>query len=110
MLINTKFILIFINRRSVFYRCIPEDAILTGTALGHTFYDWLNSKGPLKKTITDLMNSYKEMTIMCCVAISAAFFTAFTIHYVAAVASWIIMIFVSFALIGKNKTQPQFVF
>jgi hypothetical protein len=71
-----------------------------GYAFGHTVYEFISSYAPLKKIINDLINSWKEMSIMILVAIIFAFSSAFVIHFIAGIASWIIMIFVTISLIG----------
>lgn len=77
-------------------------AVEYGIAFGHTVYEFLSSYVPLKKIISDLVASWREMFIMIVVALISAFASAFVIHCIAGIASWIIMSFVAVALIGNN--------
>ena len=88
-------------RSAVLYRCVPKDAIQFGFALGNSIYEYLLSYGPLKKIINDLVASYYEMSLMVVFALLATFVTAFTIHYIAGIASWFIMTGFALAAIGK---------
>lgn len=73
-------------------------AITHGKALGHSLYDFISSYVPLKKIISDIANAYQEMTIMAIVALVSAFASAFVIHFVASIASWFILLFISILL------------
>ena len=74
-------------------------AITQGFALGHSMYDFISSYVPLKKVVSDIINAHEEMVIMGIVALVSAFISAFVIHFVASMASWIILISISILLL-----------
>ncbi|XP_054158931.1 choline transporter-like 1 [Oppia nitens] len=88
------------STRPILYRCVPELAVTQGQAFGHTVYEFISSYVPFKKVISDLVNSHKEMSIAVAVSVAAAFLSAFVIHFVAGIASWLILTLVSIALIA----------
>lgn len=88
------------NSRRLLYYCVPEEAIYQGVALGHTLYDFLASRVPLKKVVSDIINAHEEMLIMGIVAIAASILTVFCIHFLASLASWLILVLISALLCG----------
>lgn len=56
---------------------------------------------PLNKVFSDIINAHEEMTIMAIVALVASFTSAFVIHYIAHVASWLILVVISVLLVCK---------
>ncbi|XP_075679210.1 choline transporter-like protein 1 [Dermatophagoides pteronyssinus] len=90
---------VFKNRRLLYY-CLPEMAIIQGVALGHTIYEFMSSRVPLKKIVGDVINSHEEMIVMGVVAILASFITVFCIHFVASLASWLILVVISALLLS----------
>ena len=95
--------LFFFQSRSLLYHCVPEMAITQGLALGHSLYDFISSYVPLKKVFSDIVNAYEEMFIMGIVALVSSIVSAFVIHFVASIASWIILVTISVLLLGKNS-------
>lgn len=78
---------------------MPEVAITQGIALGHSVYDFISSYVPLNKIFSDIVNAHEEMTIMAGVALSSAILSAFVIHYLANLASWLILLSISILLL-----------
>ena len=93
------------NSKPILYRCIPALAVIQ--AFGHTIYEFISSYAPLKKLMSDLMNSYRDMSYAILVSLVFAFVSAFVIHLIAGIASWIILIVVSISLIGIKV--PKFI-
>lgn len=89
------------NSRALLYHCVPEMAVIQGIALGHSMYDFVSSYVPLKKVLSDIINAHEEMVIMGIVAIVSAFISAFVIHFLASLASWLILLLISVLLIRK---------
>lgn len=101
MFMLMEFTFYLADRRKLLYHCVPTVAITQGIALGHSVYDFISSYLPLKKVVSDVINSHEEMIIMACVALAASFISAFVIHFVASLASWVILVSISVLLICK---------
>lgn len=67
-------------------------------------YDFISSYVPLKKVVSDIVNSHEEMIIMGIVALIASFVSAFVIHFIANIASWVILVSISVLLVGKKRS------
>lgn len=86
--------------KPLFNRCVPLPVAKLTSDIMYSIYAYLNSFDMIQQSVSDIYAARGTMLLMLGVAFLLAFLASFTIHCLASVVAWIIMIVASVASIG----------
>ncbi|XP_048758552.1 choline transporter-like protein 1 isoform X1 [Ostrea edulis] len=79
-------------------RCVPKQIFSTADAIFSKFFDFLNSSDIFHKVLHDLMTGWREMLILCFVALGFGALMVLLIRFLASFIVWFIIVI---AIIGS---------
>lgn len=88
------------KQRPILNRCVTTDRIKLGNSFINNVYSYLKNMEVAHKIVSDIYTSSRNICLAVAFGIGVSIFVTFTIHYLASIVSFIIMLLTTLILIG----------
>lgn len=88
------------KQRPVLNRCVGTDRIKLGNSFINNIYHYIKNMEVAHKIVSDIYTSYKNIALTVLFGVGVSLLVTFTIHFLASVVSFLIMVFSSLVLLA----------